>query len=307
MDKNILIEALRSADDQRDRSKQVAIGVSQLGGCRRQVWHKLNGDAETNPTLRLASIMGTAIHATIEAALQGKGYLLEHRIEAKDGLPPATIDCFDPESGTVTDFKTITKKNADYFVTKQKRFQVHTYGYLLAQDGFKVTRVQLLGIPRDGNENDVIEWSEPYDEKIALEALQWLKDVEALTEAPAPERDATTFCASYCPFFGDLCSGIPKDTSGDPITDEVATKASAEYLAISKQIKELELKKDAAKTALEGFQGITFDGIKISWSEIAGRSTPDLVAIAELLKTHVGEDCEIPMKTGLPSTRLMVK
>ena len=68
MDKNILIEALRSADDQRDRSKQVAIGVSQLGGCRRQVWHKLNGDAETNPTLRLASIMGTAIHATIEAA-----------------------------------------------------------------------------------------------------------------------------------------------------------------------------------------------------------------------------------------------
>ena len=300
MDKNILIEALRSADDGRDRSKQTAIGVSQLGGCRRQVWHKLQGAAETNLTLRLASIMGTAIHASIEQALQGKGYLLEHRIEAKNGFPPATIDCFDPTTGTVTDFKTITKKNVDYFVGKQKRYQVHTYGFLLAQDGFDVKRVQLIGIPRDGNENDVIEWSEPYDESVALEALAWLKDVESLTEAPAPERDANSFCKDYCPFFGELCSGIPKDFTGNPITDDTVTLAAARYKQILVEEKSLAAEKDGVKEALAGVSGITFDGVKISWSEVAGRQTPDMDAIKALLP-------DVPMKNGLPSIRLNVK
>lgn len=300
MNKEILIQALRKSDDQRDRSKQTAIGVSQLGGCRRQVWHKLQGAAETNPTLRLASIMGTAIHATIETALTGSGYLLEHRIEARDGFPPATIDCFDPETGTVTDFKTITKKNVDYFVGKQKRYQVHTYGFLLARDGFKVERVQLIGIPRDGNENDVIEWSEPYDENVALEALAWLKDVEALTEAPAPEREAATFCKSYCQFFGELCQGIGKDVSGDPIVDETVTKAAARYKAILVEEKVLAAEKDAAKEALSGASGVTLDGVKVSWSEIAGRSTPDMTEIEKLLPF-------VPMKQGAPSVRLSVK
>lgn len=300
MDKSILIDALHKQDGGRARSLQTAIGVSQLGGCRRQVWHKLKGDVESNPTLRLASIMGTAIHATIETALTNHGYLLEHRVDAKDGLPPATIDCFDPESGTVTDFKTITKKNVDYFVTKQKRFQVHTYGYLMAKDGFKVTTVQLIGIPRDGNELDVIEWSEPYDESVALEALAWLADVESRTEPPAPERDASSFCQSYCQFYGDLCAGIPKDFTGEPITDEFVTKAAADYLAANAEIKKLESQKDAAKEALAGVQGITFDGIKVLWSEIAGRQTPDMDAIKALLP-------DVPMKQGQPTQRLMVK
>ena len=300
MDKNILIDALHNQDGGRARSLQTAIGVSQLGGCRRQVWHKLQGAAETNPTLRLASIMGTAIHATIETALANHGYLLEHRIEAKNGFPPATIDCFDPITGTVTDFKTITKKNVDYFVGKQKRYQVHTYGFLLAQDGFDVKRVQLIGIPRDGNENDVIEWSEPYDESVALEALAWLKDVESLTEAPAPERDANSFCKDYCPFFGELCSGIPKDFTGNPITDDTVTLAAARYKQILVEEKSLAAEKDGVKEALAGVSGITFDGVKISWSEVAGRQTPDMDAIKALLP-------DVPMKNGLPSIRLSVK
>ena len=300
METQILIDALLDTDNNRARSRQTAIGVSQLGGCRRQVWHQLQGHEGKNPTLRLASIMGTAIHASIEQALQDKGYLLEHRVEAKDGLPPATIDCFDPATGTVTDFKTITKKNADYFISKQKRYQVHTYGYLMVQAGYDVKTVQLIGIPRDGNELDVIDWSEPYSESVALEALAWLTDVEARTDAPAPERDASTFCKSYCQFYGDLCAGIGKDLSGEAIVDEVATKAATDYLAISSQIKELEAKKESARTALEGVQGVTIDGVKVAWSEMAGRQTPDLDAIKFLIP-------EIPMKIGAPSVRLTVK
>jgi hypothetical protein len=37
----------------------------------------------------------------------------------------------------------------------------------------------------------------PYDKSVALEALAWLKDLEARTEAPAPEMSGV-FCQSYC-------------------------------------------------------------------------------------------------------------
>jgi hypothetical protein len=300
MDKNKLIKALIQADNDRDRSKQTAIGVSQLGGCRRQVWHKLQGDVGTNPTLRLASIMGTAIHAQIEKVMASPNVMLETRIEL-EGYPPATIDYFDKETGEVVDWKTITLKSVPYFVSKQKRWQIQVYAFLLAKSGYEVKTVSLVGIPRDGNENDIVIHTEPYDETIALEALQWLEDVKSLTSAPAPERDAVSFCQRYCEFYGSLCGGVGKDFSGEPIIDEVADIAAREYLTILQNEKELQARKDAAKAALEGFSGVTFDGVKVSWSETKGRETPDIEAIEKLLGHSV------PVKVGAPSIRLTVK
>ena len=299
MDRQTLIAALIAKDDSRARSKQTAIGVSSLGDCRRKVWHMARGDEGTNTTRRLAAIMGTAIHTAIEAAIDGTDALIEHRVEV-EGLPPATIDYF--KDGEVIDWKTITMKNRDYFVTKQKRWQVQTYGYLLSQTGVPVHTVTLVGIPRDGSEDDILIHSERYDETIALEALQWLKDVQAAQEPPQPERDPATFCKSYCQFYGNQCNGITKDLEGEPITDPSAMNAALRYKELNVQIKQLEVEKDAAKAALEGVSGITIDGIKVSWSEIAGRSTPDLDAIEKALN-----GAPIPMKTGNPSIRLNLK
>lgn len=300
MDPKTLVDALIKADDKRARSKQTAIGVSSLGDCKRKVWHMAQGHKGTNITSRLASIMGTAIHASIEQAMKSKDALIEKRVEI-DGLPPATIDYFNIKTGEVVDWKTIKLSGVDYFVSRQKRWQVQTYGYLLAQSGFDVKTVTLVGIPRDGSEKDIIVHSEPYDETIALEALQWLADIRTLADAPLPERDPASFCSSYCPFFGELCQGKTKDLSGEPIVDDVATDAAKAYVEISAQIKTLEAKKDSAKAALEGQSGITIDGIKVTWSEMAGRATPDMDAIREL----IGDD--VPMKVGAPSIRLAVK
>lgn len=299
MDIPTFIKAMVDADNERSRSKQIAIGVSQLGGCRRKVWHQIQGHEGTNSTLRLASIMGTAIHEAIENSLSNSvTALYEHRVEI-EGYPPATIDFYDPETKAVWDWKTITLKNVPYFQSQQKKWQVMVYAYLLTLDGFEVETVNLLGIPRDGNENDLIAWSMPYDEPVALEALAWLKDLEARTEAPAPEMSGV-FCRDYCPFFGDLCGGIPKDFSGEPIADALATQAAADYIRLNEEIKELEKLKDAAKAQLEGVEGITFDGVKISWSSLKGRETPDTTEIEKLLGF-------VPMKTGAPSVRLNVK
>lgn len=307
MDKATLIKALVDHDNSRARSKQTAIGVSSLGDCRRKVWHMIQGDKPTNDNvLRLPAIMGTAIHAAIEAAIKDEGaenlhharYLIEHRVEI-DGLPPATIDFFDTIEHEVIDWKTITKKNIDYFVTQQKRWQVQVYGYLMTQAGYEVKTVTLIGIPRDGSEKDIVTHSEPYNRDVALEALQWLADLREVTDAPAPERDPATFCKNYCQFYG-LCQGKDKGVSGEPITDDTATRAAKTYLEILSKEKALAAEKDAAKAALEGYNGVTFEGITVNWSEIAGRSTPDTDAIEKALGS-------VPMKQGNPSTRLTVK
>ena len=309
MDKQILIKALLKADGDRARSKQTAIGVSSLGDCRRKVWHMSRGDKKSNTTLQLPAIMGTAIHHAIEAAILSQYEdrdpkhrpMLEHRVEI-EGLPPATIDFYDPLEGEVVDWKTITLKNVDWFVSQQKRWQVQTYAYLLTQAGYEVRTVTLVGIPRDGTENDIVVHSEPYDRSVAIDALNWLEDVTSRTEPPVPEREPSTFCAKYCSYYGDLCSGIPKDLSGEAIVDETATNAAKRYIEVNEAIKLLELEKDSIKLALEGVAGVTIDGIKVSWSQIAGRSTPD----TDLIKSLLG-DQPLPMKVGAPSFRLSVK
>jgi uncharacterized protein YjbJ (UPF0337 family) len=239
--------------------------------------------------------------------MAGGTALIEHRVEI-DGLPPATIDYFDTATGEVVDWKTIKMSGRDYFVSQQKRWQVQVYGYLLEKAGFEVKTVTLVGIPRDGTEDDIIVYSEPYDAAVAEDALAWLEDVVSRQDPPAPERDAVSFCQKYCNFYGSLCSGIPKDTTGEAITDDDATRAAKDYKLVSEQIKELESVKDNLKSALEGVSGITIDGIKVSWSEIAGRKTPDNTEILKLLQTHFDEGLsELPSKTGAPSLRLTVK
>lgn len=299
MNKQKLIDALIAVDDARPRSRQIAIGVSGLGDCRRKIWHINRGDIGTNPTRRLPAILGTAIHAAIEQAMASDTALIEKRIEV-EGLPPATIDYFDTATGEVVDWKTIKLSGRDYFVSQQKRWQIQVYGYLLEKSGYEVNTVTLVGIPRDGIEDDIIVYSEPYDAKIAEEAIAWLADVVSRQDPPAPERDAVSFCQKYCQFYGTLCSGIPKDLAGEAITDQNATDAARQYKVINEQIKELENAKENVKSALEGISGVTIDGIKVSWSEIAGRKTPDTDTIKALLG-------DVPTKQGEPSLRLTVK
>ena len=52
------MEALYDKENNRGRSKQKQVGPSELGGCRRKVWYKLNSQPATNGgELKLAAIM----------------------------------------------------------------------------------------------------------------------------------------------------------------------------------------------------------------------------------------------------------
>ena len=304
--KELLVEALHKRENSRARSKQVQIGPSELGGCRRKVWYRLNDQPETNDgELKLAAIMGTAIHNAIEHSLaDNKDLMIETEVEY-NGMK-AHIDLFIPSSGDVVDWKTVKKQNLSYFPSQQQRWQVQVYGYLLDKSGKgKPQRVNLVAIPRDGDERDIKVHTEAYDESVALEALNWLEAIKASSEAPSPERDES-YCKFYCKYYdasGEMgCVGLKKErikTELPEVNNEEASLDALHYSQLDTQIKDLEAQKEALREKLLGVTGITSTGYEIRWSSIQS-STVDKEAVEKLLGY-------LPTKQGKESLRLSIK
>ena len=304
--KELLVEALHKRENSRARSKQVQIGPSELGGCRRKVWYRLNDQPETNDgELKLAAIMGTAIHNAIEHALDGREDLMIETEVEYNGMK-AHIDLFIPSSGDVVDWKTVKKQNLSYFPSQQQRWQVQVYGYLLDKSGKgKPQRVNLVAIPRDGDERDIKVHTEEYDESVALEALNWLEAIKASSEAPSPERDES-YCKFYCKYYdasGEMgCVGLKKErikTELPEVNNEEASLDALHYSQLDTQIKDLEAQKEALRERLLGVTGITSTGYEIRWSSIQS-STVDKEAVEKLLGY-------LPTKQGKESLRLSIK
>ena len=309
--KELLLQVLRDKDAGRARSKQTQVGPSELGGCRRKVWYRLNDQPETNDNeLKLSAIMGTAIHAEIEKAItiadpKGEKYWVETSVEY-NGMK-AHIDLYIPETGDVIDWKTVKVKNLSYFPSLQQRWQVQVYGYLLDKSGKGSPRtVNLVAIARDGDERDVRVHSEPYDPKLAEDALNWLSAIKESADAPGPERDQN-YCKFYCKYFDESgkigCTGIKKELiKEDEIfidNPEVDTSA-LKYLQLDAKIKELSDEKESLRASLEGFTGHTNSGVSIVWSTIVGRNSVDAEEVEKLLGF-------VPKKQGQESLRLTVK
>lgn len=207
MERSELMRILIGTDTKRGQQKEV--GPSEIGGCARKVWHKINGTPKENETLRMAAAYGTAIHSWIESRFdiddpfQTK-FMREVEV-SHDGLM-GHVDCYDIANEEVIDWKSTTKKNARYFPSDQQITQVQIYGYLMRANLHPVQTVTLVSFLRDGNENDIRFHSEPYSESVALAGVQWLRDVEAMTEPPAPGKHPK-FCKDYCEFFGSACGG----------------------------------------------------------------------------------------------------
>jgi CRISPR/Cas system-associated exonuclease Cas4 (RecB family) len=308
--KELLLHVLHSKDASRDRSMQTEVGPSEIGSCKRKVWYRLNAQPHTNDNQsKLAAIMGTAIHAAIEEAIgaidpEGKEYLVE--TEVAYGDMKAHVDLFVPSTGAVIDWKTSKIKNMSYFPSKQQRWQVQVYGYLLSKNGYEVKTVNLVAIARDGNEKDVKVHSEVYDEAIALEAFAWLESVKSSTVLPEPEKDQS-FCKDYCQYYDATeemgCGGLKKERivlSEVVIEDEEVDKHALHYLQLDSKIKELEKERDSYKASLEGAIGTTKSGIEISWITVKGRETVDAKEVEKLLGF-------VPKVVGNESVRLTIK
>jgi len=308
--KELLLHVLHAKDASRDRSMQTEVGPSEIGGCKRKVWYRLNAQPHTNDNQsKLAAIMGTAIHAAIEDAIgsldpEAKEYLVE--TEVAYGDMKAHVDLFVPSTGAVIDWKTSKIKNLGYFPSNQQRWQVQLYGYLLSKNGYEVKTVNLVAIARDGSEKDIKVHTEPYDEVMALAALSWLANVKASETLPEPEKDES-FCKDYCQYYdasGEMgCTGLKKERivlSEVVIEDEEVDKHALHYLQLDGKIKELEKEKDSLKASLEGSTGITKSGVEISWTTVKGRETVDAKEVEKLLGF-------VPKSVGNESVRINIR
>ena len=308
--KELLLHVLHAKDASRDRSLQTEVGPSEIGGCKRKVWYRLNAQPHTNENQsKLAAIMGTAIHAAIEEAIgaldpEGKEYLVE--TEVAFGDMKAHVDLFVPSTGAVIDWKTSKIKNLSYFPSNQQRWQVQLYGYLLTKNGYQVNTVNLVAIARDGAEKDIKVHTEPYDETMALAALSWLANVKASTTLPEPEKDQS-FCKDYCQYYDATeemgCGGLKKERivlSEVVIEDAEVDKHALHYLQLDGKIKELEKERESLKESLQGSTGVTASGVEISWTTVKGRETVDAKEVEKLLGF-------VPKVVGNESVRLNIK
>ena len=308
-----LVDALIAADDARPRSQQVGPGFSSLGGCSRRVWHEIRGDAKCNPNVkRLPAILGTAIHEYIEdLSMLG---LREVKVRTPGGLPGTADRIHD---GVLSDWKTTKLKSLEWVrvhgPSTQQVWQVMTYAYawnstrsiadfLAGGDG--VHTVRLIYIPRDGTEDDIYVWEAPYDERIALEALDWLEEILEQADAghrPPPEKDPA-FCADWCPFYGELCKGIVSAKGAD--AQEIGTDdpwledAAAAYYQAVKDEKAAAARKAAALDALSGASG-RVGAYRVSWVHRKGSSVLDADAVRE---DYTARGQILPVKTQAGST-----
>jgi PD-(D/E)XK nuclease superfamily len=208
--RELLLATLAGQETNRPRSLQRAVGPSSIGDCKRKVFHILTETPRTNiSTEKLASMMGTFIHDGIARAFNRDdpfrlNTLIEERISGL-GIT-GNVDLFLIPEGIVIDWKTVTKSGLSKFPTSRQRWQVMVYGAILIDMGYTVNEVALVAIARDGSSDNIKIHQEPYDPKMAQDALDWLSELQDLVfnQGVIPEPDPTKnqwFCSNYCEFY----------------------------------------------------------------------------------------------------------
>lgn len=246
------LQVVKHAVHQHPRSLQTRIGPSELGHpCTRRIGYKLLGhpvnefpdDTPWLPTI------GTAVHTWLEdqftAANTGHDHarwLTEVTVNVGQvGQVDVTghVDLYDRVTATVIDHKIVGPTTLRKYKTSgpgdQYRAQIHLYGRGLTRRGLPVDTVMIAFLPRNGELRDAHLWHEPYDEQVALDALQRVEGIALTVETLGrdglrllPTTDA--YC-QRCPYYQRAsvdptqgCPGHPGSTAGDhPFPDLIPT------------------------------------------------------------------------------------
>lgn len=197
------------------RSLQKRIGPSEIGTpCDHCLAAKLAGWQQTDDGIAWLPFVGTAVHAELERLITdheinrnamhttGMRWLCEHRVTVGQigGVPiTGSTDLFDTVAGTTFDWKVVgpsTLKKAKHGPSPTYRVQAHLYGRGWVAAGHTVRTVAIWFLPR--NDTRGIDaghlWSEPYDEQVAIDALDRANrlhaNLTALASISTEARDA---------------------------------------------------------------------------------------------------------------------
>lgn len=174
--RDLIIEAIKNPTE---RDKQRLIGPSSMGGCAHCLALEMVGKAEYR-SFSLYPMLGTAFHYYMEHHMPIEGMQTEQKVDIcyieGYGQIRGTIDLWYPKWGIVGDYKLVGKNTLNKIrldgPSKQYSYQAQLYGYGLAQSGHEVKETHILFVPRDGgNINHLVDHVEPYDENLALAAI----------------------------------------------------------------------------------------------------------------------------------------
>jgi len=218
---------IRSKSDNAPRSRQSAIGPSEVGQecVRRTAYRLLNWEKTNTTTDPWAAINGTAIHAYLAEAFQSDqgNWLIESRVQIRPGLA-GSVDLFDVDNGIVIDHKCVGATSMKSAKTSgpsdQQIAQINLYGMGLEDAGHQVRKVALAFYPFGGLLSGMYVWLADYDRSIAEAALARLDstvtllsmlDVEANPDRweliPATPSRLCSWCPYYLPESADLAKG----------------------------------------------------------------------------------------------------
>lgn len=179
---------IRWAAGNSERSKQIALGCSEIGDpCERKIGMTMAGIEQVNFTADpWPSTVGTAVHTWLADAVTSyqrefgdEGWISEMEVLATDWLP-GHVDLY--YRGKVLDLKNPSRANA----AKMRKSgdigpvymnQLMAYGQGVKRTGRPVDRVGVLMLSRDGNLRDMWCRTWPYDQSSVDTAIARVVDI----------------------------------------------------------------------------------------------------------------------------------
>ena len=233
--------------DNSERSKQTAIGMSEIGQpCVRRLGYKMLGVEATNKADTWLATIGTAVHSWLAeryATIMIEGtneprYLVEHRVMLPDGTP-GTLDIYDKVNKCIQDWKvvgdsTLKKYKATRHPGEQYQVQQHAYGMALqfAELGYEVNDVVIVFLPRGGALRNLYVWSEEFNPNYVVAALERNRMAKIATDAVGIDAlellPAVAAYCDYCPNFlpasTNLKIGCPGENSNPTQSNPTQTE-----------------------------------------------------------------------------------
>lgn len=224
------VDVITSAIVGAPRSKQRAIGPSEIGHpCTRRIAYKVAGVEGVNDSAGWRPTVGTAVHSWLAEAFAAANdgdacrYLIELSVEVGNGVR-GSVDLYDRATALANDWKVVSAASLKKYRANgpgaQYRTQVHLYARGLVNRGLPVDTVAITFLPNSGELYDAVFWSEPYDEQVALGALERLSTVQQLTDTAGAAAAALLptdgadpawcrYCSFYLPASTDLTVACP--------------------------------------------------------------------------------------------------
>lgn len=184
--KTKLTEIITWYDNENPRSRQQAIGPSEIGDlCDRRIGYRLaNIDACNDKFDPWAGIVGTALHSWLDKAVSawvqstGDAAWSTESTLVLNEFVQGHSDLYNSEYQAVIDWKSASKdvirESQLHGPSPGYMIQTHLYGYMFEQSGRPVSRVALVFLPRAGWLRDMYVWTAPYERDVALTALSRL-------------------------------------------------------------------------------------------------------------------------------------